>query len=304
MDRKTIKTNLSFRKKCEAFGISLNDFAIYEDIIILKSPKKDIFVLLDENYNTIGIHKLENTIPKKSIEEYAIQYRELYSYVDDNDFALTYPFQNFSIKQIVDLANRVQFYRDSILVNDKYVLDNSDNVYISLLAYIKFLKDQIDQYFLRAYQSKMLGFEYPEIHAYLRIIMANIDECIKMYIDKKTRPFPIDIVRYLGQDKNNIDLRDSKLYIIIDLLLNEKGFKIIGGLEHYRDIETIDKCEINLADVSPNLLKILEDPKDKIKTDSTLNKQSSKIETINLQTWLEQDLHEEKKLHLTNTPNC
>ncbi len=292
MDKNKIRDDFAFRSKCVSYGLDWSEFNVYKDIIILNSPKKDIFVLLDANYNTIGIHKLEYNNQMKSIEEYATKYRDLYNYVDYNN--KPYHFQNFSLKQIVDLASRVDFYNNHVIVNGKYVLDDHDNIYISLLAYIKFLAMQIEQYFLNAYQMKILGFEYPEVHSYLKSIMVNIDECINMHIDKKTRPFPIDIIEYLGQDKNNVEKWSTELYEIIKLLLNEKGFKVEGGFEHYKDIETIDKYEINLENLSSNLLKILEVTKDKIGE----NKLAFNMEKINLQSWLEQDLYEEKKVKI------
>ncbi len=296
MDKNTIRNDFAFRSKCVAYGLNWSEFRIYKDIIILNSPKKDIFVLFDDNYNTIGIHKFEYGNQMKSIEEYAVKYRDLYNYVDyHSELTLTYPFQNFSLKQIVDLANRVHFYKDHVIVNGKYVLDH-DNTYISLLAYIRFLGVQIEQYFLNAYQMKMLGFEFPEVHSYLKSIMVNIDECIDMYIDKKTRPFPIDIIRYLGQDKDNEEKWNTELHKIIKLLLNEKGFNLVGGFEQYKDIETINKGEVNLDDLSLNLLKILEVPKDRIGE----NELVFNMEMIHLQSWLEQDLCETKKLKLTN----
>ncbi len=298
MDKNTIRDDLAFRSKCVDYGLDWNEFNVYNDIIILNSPKTDIFVLLDDNYNTIGIHKLNNSNQMKSIEEYAIKYRDLYNYVDyNNESNLLYPFQNFSLKQIADLAKRVDFYNNHIIVNGKYVVDGHENTYISLLAYIKFLGMQIEQYFLNAYQMKILDFEYPEVHSYLKSIMINIDECINMHIDKKTRPFPIDIIQHLGQDKEEIEKWNKELYKIINLLLNEKGFKIVEGFEQYRDIETIEKNEMNLSDLSLNLLKILDVPKDKIGE----NKLDFNMETINLQSWLEQDLSETKKLKLANS---
>ena len=298
MNKDTIRDDIDFKRKCASYGLSNDNFNVYEDIIILNSSKNDIFVLLDDNYNTIGIHKLEYSSQIKNIEKCAIKYRNLYNYVDSNNWLnLPYPFKNFSLKQIVDLANRVDFYKNHVIVNGKYVLDDYDNVYISLLSYSKFLKEQIEQYFLNAYQMKMLGFEYPEVHSYLKSIVTNIDQCINMYINKKTRPFPIDIIQYLGQDRSNIEKWNTELYRIIDLFLNEKGFKVVGGFEHYKDIETIDKCETDLANLSLNLLKILEIPKDKIGE----NKLDFNMETIDLQSWLEQDLCEEKKLKLTNS---
>ncbi len=296
MDKNVIRDDMAFRKKCVSYGIDWSDFNVYKDIIILNSPKKDIFVLLDDNYNTIGIHKLEYG---KSIEEYAKNYQNLYNYVDDNyGLDLPYPFQNFTIKQIVDIADRVTFDGYKVFVNDKLVIDEimgkPDNIYISLLAYFKFLGMQIEQYFLNAYQMKMLGFDYPEVHSYVKNIVLNINECINMSIDKKTRPFPIDITDYLGLDRNNIDKWKTELHKIIQLLINEKGYKIVGGIEHYKKIETIDIDEKDLADLSLNLLKILEVSKDEIGKSKLLS------EAIDLQSWLEQDLGETKKLKLTN----
>lgn len=90
---------------------------------------------------------------------------------------------------------------------------------------------------------------------------------------------------------------NAGLYKIIDLLLNEKGFKIVSGFEQYKDIKAIDKHEIDLDNLSLKLLKILEVLKDKIGE----NKLTFNMETINSQFWLEQHLYEIKKLKLTNS---
>ena len=252
MNKNKIKEDSNFRSHCAAYGIDGNEFNLYKDIIILNSPKKDISIFFDEDYNTIGIHKFDHSDQTKSIEEYATKYRDSYNNADNNGLNLAYPFQNLSLKQIVELAKRITIYNDIVIVNNKFVIDDYYNVYLSLLSYIEVLRILIEQYFFNAYQMKVLGFAYPEVHSYLKSIMLNIEECIDMYIAKKTRPLPIDVIKYLGQDKEIATLCKSELDKMIELLLNEKGFKGVYNGERYREIATFDKCEMDLSLLSLN----------------------------------------------------
>ena len=57
MTREEIVNKTRFRYNCKIYRLDWNDFEIYDDIILLNTPKDEIFVLFDKNFNTIGIEK-------------------------------------------------------------------------------------------------------------------------------------------------------------------------------------------------------------------------------------------------------
>ncbi len=287
MTKDEIMNDRRFRSKCGIFGIDWEKFNIYEDTIILNSPKKGIFVLLDDSYNTMGIIESEN---EQEIKHLLLKYKELYNHSDkESGLEFAYPFQNFSLKQVNQLASRVSFHHNNVFVNGKLINDENDNKYLCLLAYLKYLDDQIERHFLNTYQMKILEFQYPNVYSCIKSLMININNCIMINIKEGKRPFPIDIIEYLGQDPNDIDYYQNILYKIINLLLYNQGFKIKSGYKYYDKIEKIEKEEIDLSVLANNLLKILEIPCDDI----------TKDDTINLQSWLEEDLTKDEKLQLS-----
>jgi len=310
MTKSDLINDMNFRNKCCAYGLDWQSFNVYENIIILNTPKKDVFVLLDEHYNTIGIPKIEHFSPARTIEEYATGYKELYDYVNQEEkFVFPYPFQNFSLKQIVELANRVYIreanhgHSSDMIVNGEIVSDEHDSIYISLLSYVKFLGQQIEQYFMNLYQMKMIGFEYPNVYQYISSLMSNIDECINVSIKKGNRPFPINIIEYLGQNRNNIEKYDRELYSVIDLLLKQKGLKIKDGFEHYKELETIEKDTTDLSAISKKLLKILEVSNEEVELRYQESNKTSEIKRVNLQSWLSESITKDKPPVLTKSKN-
>ncbi len=286
MKKKELMEDMIFRSICCTYGLDWEDFDIFDDIIVLNSPKKNISVLIDNHYNIMGIYDKNDDINKlerlKMIKE---SYENVYT-------KLPYPFQDLSLKQIVELANRVfihetnQGHSSEMLVNGELANDDDDSVYISLLSYIKFLGQQIKQYFMNLYQMKMMGFAYPDVYQYISSLMSNIDECVNVNIQKGIRPFPFDIIKYLGQDVDNIDEYDHALYSVIDLLLKQKGAKIKDDFRHYDEVEPTEKDNTDLSELSKNLLKILEVPLEEVEQRYQERNQTFVTKEVNLQSWL------------------
>mgnify|MGYP003308024745 CR=1 FL=1 len=93
-----------FAERRSEYGIYSSDCEIYDDAIIMNSPKKGIYVILDRNYNTIGIHKVEFATMHLTKEDIVKGYSELYDLVDkESGCYFSYPFENLSLKQIIDL---------------------------------------------------------------------------------------------------------------------------------------------------------------------------------------------------------
>ena len=288
MIKNELKNDINFVQKCNKYGLDFDNFNIYENVIILNSPKKDIFVLLDENYNTIGILNMKGAVGM--LEDYVLEYKEMFNSLNErNGLFFPYPFQDFTLREIVELSNRIDRHNNDLIINGKLAIEEGNSIYISLLSYIKFLGQQIEQYFLNYYNMMMMGFEYPDIYSYVKSLMNNIEECINLNIEQERQPFPTNIIEYLGQNSENIEIYWEELYYIIVLLLKEKGYEIEKGFEHYLEIRKIDKENIDLSEIAMKLLKILEVPK-------VENKKTFDMEAINLQNWLEEDLSKVKKL--------
>ena len=294
MKRQELINDMNFKKKCCEYGLDWMNFEIYGDIILVNTPDKWVYVLLDKNYNTIGVHRVKITNMHLEKNEITSGYNNIYNLIDQSEgYCFPYPFQNLSLKQIISLSNRINIdetnhgHSSEFYVNGDLIIGDNNKTYICLLSYIKFLGGQIEKYFLNSYQMKILGFDYPDIHSYIKKLMYNIRTCINCNIEIGRRPFPVDILKYIGQNNKDIELYDHYLYNIIDLLLKQKGYKIKSGFEHYREIEPTDKSTADLSILSTNLLKILEVTDEEVKQKIDNINETFEIGCIDLNSWIE-----------------
>ena len=108
MERKEILESTKFRNTCDKFGLNWVAFDIYDDVIVVPDDDKEIMFLFDENYNIISIHKLALNNANLSPSTIVKHYYELYSNVNDEmGIMLPYPFQKLSVKDIMDIADRI-----------------------------------------------------------------------------------------------------------------------------------------------------------------------------------------------------
>ena len=294
MTKQELINDMNFRRKCCEYGLDWMNFEIYGDVILLNTPSKWVYVLLDKNYNTIAVHKVEFYNMHLDKKEITNDYDEIYNLIDESvGCCLPFPFQNLSLKQIVNLSNRINIYESNhgnssdITINGDMIIGENDKTYIGLLSYIKFIGIQIEQYFLNCYQMKILNFDYPDIHPYIKHTMHNIKKCIDYNIEIGRRPFPVNVLEYIGQNNKNIEQYDHYLFNIIALLLKEKGYKIKGGFKHYREIEPTEKNTEDLSVLSTNLLKILEVSDEEVKQKIDNIHATFEIECIDLNSWIE-----------------
>lgn len=134
------------------------------------------------------------------------------------------PFQDFSIKQIVDLGERIEVHNTNhghtfnIILNEQRVVDEKERCYTSLLCYIKFLSEQMEDYFQNYRQMKILGFPYPDIYTYITRIVSRMKSCIAGNLAKEKRTNPIDIIDSIGQIHRKEEINEQELYEIIDFI--------------------------------------------------------------------------------------
>ena len=236
-----------------------------------------------------------------SKSEIARGYNELYSTLNDDDrFKLHYPFESFSLKQIVDISNRVEIietnhgHSSDMIVNGNLVDGENNMTYIGLLSYIKILGNEIKEYYLNSYHMCMMGFDYPNVFTYINAFMDNIDECINKSINDSERPFPIDILRYTGKTKL-LDEYGTPLYGVIDLLMRQKGVQAKSGFEHYKEIEPVSESDVDLSILSGKLIKILEVTDEEVKRNREDSFTNMKWNHIDLNSWLNDDKIKVKK---------
>ena len=248
MIKNEIINDMNFRRKCSKIGLDWEDAEVYGDVILVNAPQKYIYVIFDKYYNVIGVHKIEFATLHFRKDEIANGYYELYNVVDKGSgCCFSYPFQNFSLGQMLELANKIDIdeinhgHSIRMKINDNIIDENSNKDYIGLYSFIKFLGEEIQQYYLDCYKMKMMGFDYPNVYEYVNSLIENIVKCIDKYIESGNRPFPVDILDYLGYNRRKVDEVGNELYKIIELILKAKGYKI--SRDNYNKLGLLDKEE-------------------------------------------------------------
>lgn len=260
MTKKEIMNDKKFKQKCNKYGLDYESFEIYDNVILLNTKTPNLYVLFDKNYNTIGIEKTEEKIE----ELIKIKYYEYSNYTDNKAYReiFPYPFENYTLKNILDLYNLLDTkdnYSGINIIGDTKIKGD----YYQLLSYIKFLGEEIEQYFVLNYHMKTLGFNTPDIYEYTKTLIEKLNECIDYYLNNNIKPLQSYILNGIGQ--NNQLKNDEILYNVIDLLIRDKGYKIKSSNQNY--VEKIPtKDNKKLSSVADDILKILNEKDIKVKT--------------------------------------
>lgn len=153
---------------------------------------------MDENYNVFGVEEwdpLIKTFPS-FVNEKCYEYWSFTSELYDDGF--NYPFEGYTLKQLIDLSNRIEIMESThghtlcTRVNGDWY-DRNDEDYedeFQMLSYIKFLGEELKQYFLLNYHMQSIGyvktngFEVPNVYSYVRNFWLNIYKMfnLKIYV--------------------------------------------------------------------------------------------------------------------------
>lgn len=293
MTRQAIVNKMRFRYNCRLYRLDWNNFEIYDDLILLNTSKENVFVLFDKNFNTIGIEKKPSYISKeKFVKEKYFKYS---NFTDSLPYGLNlgYPFEKYTLKNIVDLSNRIEVIETnqghSIITKvngDWYKSENGDDT-LPILSYIKFLGLKLEQYYIYKYQMYMLDFEIPDEYSYLSSVIEKVTECIQKNVSNNLRPFPDDILCYIGEQGKGKDF-DCLLFEVADLLMKDQGFKVMD--DSYQDIEKTTKGQ-DLTVLATKLLKLLDltdeelKKKEELQGEELIEKQLS-----NLRAYINEDI--------------
>ncbi len=284
MTREEIINDIKFRQRCGVYGLDCENCEIYDDVILLSTPTLALFVLFDKNYNTIGVELVDYS-RYLNIESFVRQkYYEYSNFTGSMPFedGFDYPFENFTLKQIIDLSNRIEIMENNqgnsliTRVNGKsYDRRNiKEEEYFQMLSYVKFLGEEIKQYFLINYHMQSLGFEVPNVYDYVRLLMSRVNECVDFHLSHNRRPWPSYILSGLGQNYRDLKI-EGILYDVADLLMKERGFKVKTGSpdEIERINESVEKKDLSI--VANDLLKILKVSDEEFKIREEIDRQTS-----------------------------
>lgn len=269
MTREEIMQDIKFREACGKYGIYWRNCDVYKDFIVLNSlntPITDLYVLMDKNYNTFCIDKLNSEF--EDLEDFITEKYEVYcNFTDVVPFGenFGYPFEEFTLKNIIDLASRIEVMETnhghslSTQINGEWYKRDEEELedYFKLLSYIKFLGEEIKQYFLLSYHMQAMGFEVPDVYAYVRQLISKVNERVDNCLIHYRRLYPKDILSYIGQNYHETDM-NGILYDVIDLLMTDKGYKI-NSENPDLVIKTADSKEkTDLSKLASEVLRILD----------------------------------------------
>ncbi|MBR4672240.1 MAG: hypothetical protein IKO78_03470 [Bacilli bacterium] len=268
----TTRDDHDFRSSCVSYGINIYDFILCDDAAVLKSPREGFYIFLDRNsYSTMGIRNIPANSTDVDFDKDSSTFKNLFSTISqDMGMALPYPFQNMSLKQLTDLANRVEVvdrnhgHSYDLIVNEKRVSDSIDDDSI-LLGAAKYIAVKANEYWHNTYKSMLLGEQEEPgvkgVYRHLANIMHNLNEYVDLCIKNGVAPRISDAAAYIGCSYKEIDIYASELYCLLRVLLRSKGY----DFKTFDLIEKIPEDKGKDFDVrSTKLLSILSIPKSEV----------------------------------------
>lgn len=307
MSREEIMKDKKYKEACSKYGINWENCEVYGEVIALNTPKVGLYILMDKNYNTFYIGKLNSNF--ESLENFIEEKYEIYCNFTDilpygENFG--YPFENFTLKNIINLSNRVEVIESDLeqplvtKVNGhlykRYVDESKANEdYFKLLSYIKFIGENVKKFFLSSYRMQILGFDENDIYLYVRQLICKINEWLDNCLKHYRMPRPIDILIFIGQNYpkayDNLDI-DVILYDIIGLLMVNKGYEIVSkNPDKIKKITYKEKTD--LSKLATDLLRILDITDEELKKKTENDRIALvKKQISNFKPWIEEDIEE------------
>lgn len=300
MTKNDLINDFKFRQKCSEYGLYWGNAEIYGNVILINTPIEGLYVLFDKNYNTIGVEKDEYRDEKQFVNDFYERYSKFTDVLPFGE-SFDYPFQNYTLKSFVDLANRVDILESnhghsiSTKINGEwYNRDSQENEeYFQLLSYVKFISEEIKMYFLLSYHMQAMGYEMPDVYSYVRALIKNINASINYQIENNQRPWPADILSSIGQNNRKLNF-DGMLYDIADLLMRQKGVKVkSGSSDSLVEIDSsINKADLSI--LSDKLLKILDlSDEDLREKERNMDEQFVQHQIESLMPWITEDIDDE-----------
>ena len=252
MDREKLLKDNNFIKICEEYKTDYHNFEIYGDVIKLNTTKDNVYVLIDNNYDFIGVYGYELSLEHQTGEELTKKIEDIYKKYSEVDMSsksvLPKPIEHLSLKQVNELAKRIVvfgFYK--LIINGKVLLEDRKlkrdelfDIYCNHFNYIVFL-DAVEKYFFNECFNNGIVDDFYE---YLNKLSEKIIACV---IDGNERSKRNNgILSYRFGDFTGLDDLDIYGFIVNDVMFLFNNYVI-----HNHDNKRIDLGVI---------LKILEEP--------------------------------------------
>lgn len=184
MTKKELLNNRKYMKECERYNLPGSDIKKFKNGYLLGTYEKNIYILLDKNYNTIGIRKIDGG----GGNFHEVVQSELARYEEGMFPHLSYPFESLTLKEIIEVSSQIEevdtYYDEELCyvkANDIWYPFSLQDDYLSVLLYIKYLGEKLKQYHVYAYQMHTLGINMLSESDYLNAIMNKVTKCLEEY---------------------------------------------------------------------------------------------------------------------------
>lgn len=238
------------KKICKQFGVTDIHLEFKRDCIILPTGKEDFFIILNSEMEIVDIGKCPRAYLDAHVSHALLvynDYTDLYPapYGKKNGF----PFEEFTLKQIVDISKNISQETLHTRCSQK---DNL--IERQLLSYLQFLTAEISFYHTSTYPLKMLGFDVPDIYSYLRGVMTEVAS----YVDEKCASLealrPDEILNRLGQTEEQVHVTPF-LEDVIDFHCLSNGCRVCE--EGYPEWGVTPYSSLAIKRGKENLLSLL-----------------------------------------------
>lgn len=223
------------KKACMKYGIDPGKAQFFDNVIAVPGSVEGLYVLFDNNYNTIDIRKFIGNGPKNFgdyVEGLYSMYRDDFVesfYLDD---VRATDSEYLSVSHVVDITDNYEVKksnrgRSSVLFYKGEVCrDNIDDDTVRFISYIQFLRKMIDDYFVINYKMKEKNISFPTVDRYVEQIVREINFYIERCIMMERRPDPIEFID-LSENKSLYIDQCELMANFFELLLRNRGYKSI-----------------------------------------------------------------------------
>lgn len=218
-----------FIEICNKYGLNIDSVEIYKGMIIASNKIYDITLFFNEYYNIIGVLPTNKYLKSAKFNADAISFNYRYRFY----FLFNNFLKNYTLEDIFDLANRIEIRPTNQGHSAIYFINGiafkwqgeEKNIYLSMIAYIKFISEEIKILFDREYQYLGIGYTSFNVYTCLTALTTSLENAIKRnedinFGDLISFSEPFDIIKYDIISLLQTNLGDINLEEIADKLLN------------------------------------------------------------------------------------
>lgn len=207
--REEILASEDFKRECDKYGLYNVDAEAFNNVILVRTPIDGLHILLNNNYETIGVEKIN---PAYEITFANTYYDKISTHDETNQFGkiFDYPFENYSLNDFFTLSNKYENIKPSksfTVFREKedgnIVKKEIKPTYDLLMSYVKFITEEIKSFFVMSYRMQVMGFSSPSVYEYVKSIMESINLYIEECERNQKNPQVSDILTILGKKNND-----------------------------------------------------------------------------------------------------